>query len=139
MAQRVETRSADTIEARPPTGRNTAVARRVETRRSHHTLPPWILSMTTILLACAALGILVWQPRTVWLALVVGVLSVVSWVTFNRLRAATKQGSGSIAVANTGLLLGVLVVVPLLAFAVLWTGLLLIIGVTWLLHAIGLA
>jgi len=112
------------------------MAQRMETRPS---LPPWIMSVTTVLLASGAIVTLIWQPRTLWLALGAGMLAVVSWHTFTRLRATARRTAGAGAVANTGLFLGVVVVAPLLAFALLWTGLLLILGVTWLLNQAGLA
>lgn len=100
----------------------------------------WTLAGASLLLASAALAVVLWEPRALWIGLFAGLLALVSWGLFARVRARLRARAGaSAALADAGLILGALVVLPLLGFAVLWIGLLLILGLTWLLHLVGLA
>jgi len=100
----------------------------------------WVLSAATILFASAALVVIIWNPKALALALICGGLAVASRSVFIRLRSAARtRAAASTAVATSGLVLATIVVVPLLLFAVLWLGLLAIIGIAWVLHLVGLA
>ncbi len=100
----------------------------------------WTLAASSLLLASGALAVVLWEPRALWIGLFAGLLGLVSWGVFTRVRTRLRARAGaSAALADAGLILGAVVVLPLLGFAVLWIGLLLILGVTWLLHLVGLA
>ncbi len=99
----------------------------------------WFLALATIVLASGSLLIILWSPRALMLALGAGLLALGARGLFLRVRASVhRKAEASSAVANTGLALATLAVVPLLAFAVLWVGLLLLLGATWVLNALGL-
>ncbi len=103
-------------------------------------LPLWMLALATVLFASGAVLTLIWSPKALILALGLGLMAIVSRVMFVRVKAAAHVGAqAGEAVANTGLALAGIVVAPLLAFALLWAGLLLILAVTWVLHALGMA
>jgi len=53
-------------------------------------------------------------------------------------RVLRKAKSDRVAVPRAGLVIAGIAVAPLLAFAVLWTSLLLILGGAWVLHALHL-
>jgi hypothetical protein len=98
----------------------------------------WLLSFSTVVLASGSLLILIWKPKALWLALAVGLVAFGSRGIFVRLREAThERAEASNAVSNAGLALAAVAVAPLLAFAFLWAGLLLILGLTWVLTALG--
>lgn len=98
----------------------------------------WLLSFMTVLLASGALLIILWSPKALMLALIVGAGALVSRGLFQRVReSAHARAEASSTVANAGLTLAAVAVAPLLAFALLWAALLVFLGMTWLLHAIG--
>jgi hypothetical protein len=97
-----------------------------------------LFAFTTIVLAIGALLIIMWSPKALALALVVGFGAVVSRSLFQRVKvSAHERAEASSAVANAGLTLAAVAVAPLLAFAILWAALLVFLGMTWLLNAIG--
>ncbi len=98
----------------------------------------WLLSFMTILLASGALLIIMWSPKALILASIVGAGAVVSRGIFQRVKETTHaRAEASSTVANAGLTLAAVAVAPLLAFALLWAALLVFLGMTWLLNAIG--
>ncbi|MBI4728722.1 MAG: hypothetical protein HY775_04375 [Acidobacteria bacterium] len=100
----------------------------------------WGLSLTGVALAAAAVAIVVWQPRALILSLALGLLALVSRGLFGRVKEMSHaRAEGSSAVANAGLVVAAVVVTPLLAFAVLWLSLMLILGGIWILHMVGLS
>ncbi len=101
-------------------------------------LPLWMLALATLMFASGAVMTLIWSPKAMILALALGLMAVLARVMFVRVKAAAQvRAQAGQAVANTGLAVATVVVAPLLAFALLWTGLLLILGVTWVLHTVG--
>ncbi len=98
----------------------------------------WLYASMTVVLAIGALLVLMWSPKALALALGVGFLAVVSRGLFQRVRtSAHERAEASSAVANAGLTIASIAVAPLLAFALLWAALLVFLGMTWLLNAIG--
>jgi hypothetical protein len=98
----------------------------------------WFLSLATVVLAVGALLVIMWEPRALGLALGVGLAAIVARGLFNRIKeTAHARAEGSSAVANAGLVVAAISVVPLLLFAVLWAALLIILGSMWLLSTIG--
>ena len=98
----------------------------------------WLLSFLTVLLASGALLIIVWSPKALILASVVGAGALISRGLFQRVKvSAHARAEASSTVANAGLTLATIAVAPLIAFAFLWAALLVYLGMTWLLHAIG--
>jgi hypothetical protein len=116
-------------------------------RLEAHANPPlstgmslWVLALLTVVLAVGSILIILWSPAALALALVVGFLAVAARMVFVRVREASHQrAEASTAIANTGLTLAAIAIVPLLAFAALWAALLVFLGVTWILHAVGVA
>lgn len=99
----------------------------------------WLFALATVVLASGAVLIIMWRPRALWLALAVGLLAVASRNGFRRIKTSShEKAEASSAVANAGLALAGITVAPLLAFAILWAGLLLFLGLTWLLRALHL-
>ena len=99
----------------------------------------WILAMATIALGFGAVMLLVWDPRWLLLALGVGLMAVGARAAFTQVkRREHVEAEASSAVASTGLVIASIAVAPLIAFALLWTGLLLLLGAMWVLNAIGL-
>lgn len=100
----------------------------------------WTVSAATVLLASAAIAVVLWEPRALWIALACGGLVLVGTSLRERIRARARArvGAGS-AAANAGIALSVLVIIPLIAFALLWVSLLALLGVAWILRAVGLA
>jgi hypothetical protein len=118
------------------------------TRVAHHHhdkatglgIPMWALAVGTTVFGAAALYVLVQDPAALPFAAVIGLFAVVARLGYGRLRAATQEkAEASGAVANTGLVIAAIALAPLIAFALLWTALILIIGAAWLLHLVGLA
>ena len=99
----------------------------------------WILAMATIVLAFGAVMLLVWDPRALLLALGVGMMAVGARMAFSRVKTREHvQAEASSAVASTGLVIASVAVFPLIAFAVLWAGVLVLLGAMWALNAIGI-
>ncbi len=99
----------------------------------------WLLALATIVLASGALLVILWSPRALALALALGILALAARSVHSGIRSSARRKSeASSAVANTGLVLASFAVAPLIAFALLWTSLLLLLGVTWVLHALNL-
>jgi hypothetical protein len=117
------------------------MAQRLEAHAPHHFSEPslWMSALSTVVLAIGALLIVLWEPKALALALVVGGLAVLSRTIFVRVRDARGESAdASTAVANAGLGIAAIAIIPLLAFAVLWAGLLVYLGITWLLTALGI-
>lgn len=103
-------------------------------------IPMWALAVGTTIFGAAALYILVQEPAALPLAALVGLFAVVARLAYGRVRTASQEkAEASGAVANAGLVIAAVALAPLIAFALLWTALLLIIGAAWLLHLVGLA
>ena len=99
----------------------------------------WMLALTTILLACSAVLLVVWNPEALGIALAIGLVAIGTRMAFGRVRESVHQrAEASSAVASTGLVIAAIAVAPLLAFALLWTGLLLLLGVMWFLGVLGI-
>jgi hypothetical protein len=93
----------------------------------------------TVILASGSLFIVMWSPKALALALIVGAGALASRALFQRVKVdAHAQAEGSSTVANAGLALATVAIAPLLAFALLWTALLVFLGVTWVLNAVGI-
>jgi hypothetical protein len=117
------------------------MAQRLEAHAPHHYSAPslWTSAFSTIVLASGAIMIVLWKPKALALALLVGGLAVISRTIFVKIRdSAREPAEASTAVANAGLGLAAIAIIPLLAFAVLWAGLLAYLGITWLLTALGI-
>jgi hypothetical protein len=100
----------------------------------------WVFALSTVVLAGGSILIILWKPAALGLALIVGFLAIVSRAVFLRVRASShRRAEGSTVVANAGLTLAAIAIVPLLAFAALWAALLVFLGVTWVLTAAGVA
>ena len=98
----------------------------------------WLSSLVTLVLASGALIIVMWSPKALMLAAIVGIGALVSRSVFQRIKeSAHERAEASSTVANAGLTLATIAIAPLIAFAILWAALLVILGMTWLLHAIG--
>ncbi len=110
------------------------------TARNRNTGPMlWLLALATIVLASGSLLIVMWSPKALLLALIVGLMALVSRSIFVSVReSAHRRAEASSTLANTGLAIAAVAVAPLLAFALLWAALLLFLGMTWLLNAIGI-
>lgn len=116
-------------------------------RLEAHTSPPlttgislWLFALSTVVLAGGSILIILWSPAALALALIVGFLAIASRMVFVRIRTSARQrAEASTVVANAGLTLAAIAIAPLLAFAALWAALLLFLGVTWILHAVGVA
>lgn len=106
---------------------------------SRHAGPSlWLFAFTTVLLASGSILVVMWSPKALALALIVGLAALVSRAFFQRVKeSAHERAEASSAVANAGLTLATIAVAPLLAFAFLWAALLVFLGMTWLLNAIG--
>ncbi len=99
----------------------------------------WILAMGTIVLGFGAVLLLVWDPRALVLALGVGMMAVGTRMAFTRVKTREHvEAEASSAVASTGLVIASVAVAPLIAFAVLWAGVLVLLGAMWVLSAIGI-
>jgi hypothetical protein len=95
--------------------------------------------MGTIVLGFGAVMLLVWDPRALILALGVGLMAVGARLAYSQVKSrAHAEAEASSAVASTGLVIASIAVAPLIAFAVLWTGVLVLLGAMWVLNAIGL-
>ncbi len=124
-----------------------AIRRRFHLKRHLMRAQVWALSIVTVVLASAAVILVVWNPRAMLLALVVGLLAIGSRFLFARMRrvtgarvhTSTAETAASTTVATSGLVLALIVVAPLLAFVLLWAGLLALLGLMWFLHVVGLA
>lgn len=98
----------------------------------------WFLSLATMVLAVGALLIIMWEPKALGLALVVGLFAVGARSVFTRIKeSAHKRAEASSAVANAGLAVAAVSIAPLLLFAFLWAALLVVLGVMWVLSALG--
>lgn len=99
----------------------------------------WVLSLTTVVLAIGALLVIMWEPAALGVALAVGLLAIGARGLFGHIKeTAHQRAEASTAVASTGLVIAAISVAPLLLFAFLWAALLGLLGVTWLLNAIGI-
>lgn len=115
----------------------------------HPGVPLWVLSVATVVFASGAVFIVLWSPRALMLALGSGLLAVLARSLFVRVRdampapaargTAVRANEAASTVSGAGLVIAAVVIAPLLAFALLWTALLAILGGTWLLHLVGLA
>lgn len=116
------------------------MAQRLAAPAPHHStaLPLWTSAMSTVVLAIGAIMIVLWKPEALALALIVGGLAVLSRTIFVKVRdSAHEPAEASTAVANAGLGLAAIAIVPLIAFAVLWAGLILYLGISWVFTQLG--
>jgi len=98
----------------------------------------WFLSLATMVLAVGALLVIMWEPMALGVALGVGLLAVGARALFVRVKESThSKAEASSAVANAGLAVAAVSIAPLLLFAFLWAALLVLLGVMWLLSALG--
>ena len=98
----------------------------------------WLLSLATVVLAIGALLVIMWEPAALGVALAVGLMAIGARGLFGRINeSAHQRAEASTAVASTGLAIAAISVAPLLLFAFLWAALLALLGVTWVLNAIG--
>lgn len=135
----MDTKLSETLEAKNGTRETIYPSRQGQDRHLGLGLPLWALAFGTLLLASAAILLVVWDPRALALALGAGVLALGTRAMFGRVRSvASGPAVGSSTVANAGLVVAGMAVAPLLAFAVLWLTLLVLIGATWVLHLLRL-
>ena len=116
------------------------VAASPQERASGIGIPMWALAIGTMIFGAGALYMIVQNPEALPLAAIAGGFAIIARIAYGRIRSVTgvrTEASG--AVANTGLVVAAVAVAPLIAFALLWTALMLIIGAAWLLHVIGIA
>jgi hypothetical protein len=98
----------------------------------------WMLAMATVLLGTGALLLLAWKPAALGVALAIGLMAVGARQAFTRVKTREHEvAEASSAVASTGLVIAAVAVAPLIAFALLWAGLLLLLGAMWVLNALG--
>jgi hypothetical protein len=98
----------------------------------------WMFAIMTVIFAAGSLWIIIWQPTTLLLALTVGLIAIVSHAIYIKVRADAKERVGpSSVVANAGLVLAALAIAPLVAFALLWFALMVVLAFTWLLSQMG--
>lgn len=103
-------------------------------------VPMWVLAFGTIAFGAGALYILVQNPAALPIAAVAALFAVAARLGYGKVRTmAQERAEASGAVANVGLVIAGVAIAPLILFALLWTSLLLIIGVAWVLHSFGLA
>ena len=103
-------------------------------------IPLWLMAIGTMIFGAGALYILIQNPATLPLAAVAGGLAIIARIGYSKMRSVTRvTDEASSAVANVGTVIAAVAVAPLIAFALLWTALLLIIGAAWVLHLLGLA
>ena len=99
----------------------------------------WLLSLATVVLAIGALLVIMWEPAALGVALAVGLMAIGARGLFGHIKeSAHRRAEASTAVASTGLAIAAISVAPLLLFALLWAALLGLLGITWILNAIGL-
>jgi len=99
----------------------------------------WVLALATILLACSAVLLVMKEPMALGIALAIGLLAIGARYVFTSVREREHaRAEASSTVASTGLMIAAVAVAPLIAFALLWAGLLLLLGAMWLLNALGL-
>ena len=100
----------------------------------------WMLALATILLGAGAVLLLLnWGPVALIGALGVGLVAIGVRQAFVQVKTREHtEAEASSAVASTGLVVAAVAVAPLIAFALLWAGLLLLLGVMWALNAVGI-
>lgn len=100
----------------------------------------WMLALATVLLGAGAVLLLLnWGPVALIGALGVGMIAIGVRQAFVQVKAREHESAeASSAVASTGLVIAAVAVAPLIAFALLWAGLLLLLGVMWVLNAVGI-
>lgn len=99
----------------------------------------WLLSLATVVLGIGALLVIMWEPAALGVALAVGLMAIGARGLFGKIKeSAHQRAEASTAVASTGMVIAAISVAPLILFALLWASLLALLGVTWLLTAIGL-
>ncbi len=98
----------------------------------------WVLALATIVLAIGALLIVMWKPEALGLALLAGLAALGARALYTKVKeSARKRAEASSAVANAGLAIAAVSIAPLLLFAFLWAALLVLLGVMWILSALG--
>jgi hypothetical protein len=116
------------------------MAQRLAAPAPHHYagLSLWTSAISTVVLAIGAIMIVLWKPEALALALLVGGLAVASRTIFVKVRdSGHEPAEASSAVANAGLGLAAIAIVPLIAFAVLWAGLIVYLGISWVFTRLG--
>jgi hypothetical protein len=98
----------------------------------------WVLALATVVLAIGALLIVMWKPEALGLALLAGLAAFGARALYTKVKeSARKRAEASSAVANAGLAIAAVSIAPLLLFAFLWAALLVLLGVMWILSALG--
>lgn len=98
----------------------------------------WVLAFATVVLAIGALLIVMWRPEALGLALLAGLAAVGARALYTKVKeSAHRRAEASSAVANAGLAIAAVSIAPLLLFAFLWAALLVLLGVMWILSALG--
>lgn len=98
----------------------------------------WVLALATVVLAVGALLIVMWKPEALGIALAVGLAAIGARALYAKVKeSARKRAEASSAVANAGLAVAAVSIAPLLLFAFLWAALLALLGVMWILSALG--
>lgn len=98
----------------------------------------WVLALATVVLAIGALLIVMWKPEALGLALLAGLGALGARALYTKVKeSARKRAEASSAVANAGLAIAAVSIAPLLLFAFLWAALLVLLGVMWILSALG--
>jgi len=98
----------------------------------------WVLALATVVLAIGALLIVMWKPEALGLALLAGLAALGARALYTKVKeSARKRAEASSAVANAGLAIAAVSIAPLLLFAFLWAALLVLLGVMWILSALG--
>ena len=107
-------------------------------KTSHIKAGGWLTALFALVMGCAALLTVVQNPAAIPMAILMGVSAIAVRVGYNWTRTTSKSAEEATA-GNLGLVIAGIAVAPLIAFALLWTSLLLIIGAAWVLHMLGLA
>jgi len=94
--------------------------------------------LATLVLAVGRFSSSCGSRRRFGLALGVGLLAIGARTAFTRIKeSAHKRAEASSAVADAGLVVAAVSIAPLLLFAFLWAALLVMLGVMWVLSALG--
>lgn len=114
----------------------------------------WTLALSTLALASASVVMLASAPSALPFALVAAALALTARGLLTIVRGDAAPAAATTAAtavshaeahsrpasgfANAGLVIALVTLFPLLAFALLWTSLMVWLGITWLLYTLGL-
>jgi len=107
-------------------------------KTSHVKAGGWFTALFALVMGCAALLVVIQNPAALPMAALFAVGAIAVRVGYNWTRTTSKSAEEATA-GSIGLVVASIALAPLIAFALLWTSLLLIIGGAWLLHLVGLA